>query len=333
MLSKYIDKIRFGKSAVGSLCKNFLLYYNRDFSESFAFGLAESYYFSINNKSEFGIIHDRQPKVLLKLCRNLNFFVNHFVSDNGVEFVENIRENLFVKRYPFIISFTIPSSFLAGIGEKPLQLALPSTLMLFDYDEITSSILLTDGFSFTKAVTFDQFAKMITNYCADKKILEWFIHLPPVRIPKINVMLPTILLNTARNWILSRLYIKEGISAIQELIRQINNNLLTAEQLDYALPFLHADRVYPYRDLFIEFLTECAERLNLHSLAALADNFVKIKPYWEEFSASLNDFFHGKITSIPMAPASLFLENEEFNFRELLRIAQNTYLPGGTDVG
>ena len=299
MMNKWRSKVNFGRYHSCSLGSNLLNFYNFKFSEAMAFGFGEGLYFRFYKNGEEWNIESYNLNLVDDLCANLTFFVNHFVAYSPVELLNQIKENLYVKRYPFLIVFDVLASNLDLVFGGQTNESQDSAelniifqkVLVYGYDPNDDSVIINNGISHFGKISSRQFLNLFTEKGTPLGKIEWKIYIPPRRIVKTSYIIRQILhrnshcmlnLQGDRNSYF-------GVKGIEKFFNFIKSPETKPEEIKRLLVSMvsHETMNGYYRDLYADFLEEVNTKYKNDHVLPLIESYRQLASLWKELFLNL----------------------------------------------
>jgi hypothetical protein len=301
MMNKWRNKVNFGRYHSSSLGSNLLNFYNFKFSEALAFGFGEGLYFRFYKNGEKWNIESYNLNLVDDLCANLTFFINHFVAYSPVELLDQIKENLYVKRYPFLIVFDVPASNLDLVfggqtdenQDSSEAKKLSQKVLVYGYDPNDDSVIINNGVRHFGKISSRQFLNLFTEEGTSFEKIEWRIYIPPRRIVKTSYIIRQILYRNSHCMLNlqvdnSNYFGVAGIEKFFNVIKSPDTNCKDIQRLLNSI-ISHETMNGYYRDLFAEFLAEVHTKYKNNNVLPLIKSYRQLASLWKELFLNLNN--------------------------------------------
>lgn len=335
MIDKFVRKVNFGKYSSSSLGSNLLNFYNFKFSEAMAFGLGEGLFFRLYKYHEEWKVENCNLNLVYDLGENLTFFINRFMAYSPAELFDRIKENLYVKKYPFLITFLVckPKLDLA-FGEYNVNADYSSDaeklfqrIFVYAYDPEDESLVINDGIKHYAKIPSQDFLNLFSYEDIDVKTIVWEIYIPPRRIIRTSFIISHLLYRTSNRMLYlqgdsNNFYGVQGIEKTFDFIKSSNIKSDTSRRLIKSIVYDETKDGY-YRDIFADFLVEAQNKLEAIDLHMLIKSYRRLALLWKEL------FVHLESDSV-MEPGKTYvilmdeiLKLEKYNLIKLEEIVCN----------
>lgn len=250
-----------GQAKIGA---DLLAYYNRNLPPDIVLGLGEGYCYHLEKSDGIYQFYHQTDNFAPQVFENLCFFMNHNVSDGFEDFLNEVEDMLFVKKYPIGIFFREVIKNTREVFERG------KLNLLVKGKGKERSFLCHDGMESEKEFTKSEMCNSFSF-----KQVEWYVVIPPKRSLNVNKAL----IKSLNNIVEKMLYGREntGIQAIRKwkdgiMAGEISHSNMRITEMDGCVC-----------DLFAELLKTAGTRLKEQSFIELSLEYTKLACEWTKF--------------------------------------------------